>query len=141
MPNGKPRGLWYCFGTEWLEYCLSNFEGWFGDHLRGYELILDDSKILHVEGSMKGISNLYEVYGDFRYDSLPIIKWDEVGKDYAGVEFFPYNKLDIFNMKDLGYTLEASLLFAFISSLDVASGCIWNDSAILEIKEPIEVEL
>lgn len=127
---GKPRGLWYAFGKEWIEWCLE--EGgvrFLGSYV--YAVTVDPAKVL----TLSTLSELYEFTREYATSiytllSLPsrgraddefcrVIDWDRVAQTYSGVEVSPYHWEARLDPKTFWYY-----------SWDVASGCIWEPSAV-----------
>lgn len=107
----KPRGLWYACGNEWLEWCAGNY---FNPGQYVYEVIVDPrSNMLRLD-SDKLVARFTETYGDARYGMDDRIDWTRVAGDFSGIEVCPY-PLD---------------MPEWLTRWDVASGCIWDLSAI-----------
>jgi hypothetical protein len=140
LNSNKPRGVWYCFGQEWLDYTEREEPEALSCYPYAYRLDLDETKLLRVETSEEGIKWLMRKYGYWAMDILPKVNWDLVAKDYAGIEFDPYYKWDLLSGErplETGYIM----LGTFVNSLDIASGCIWHPSGVIRAEGPITVDL
>lgn len=133
---GKPDGLWYSVGTEWRKWCRSERPHWVTK--RSYVLDVDTSRLLMVSGSEQ-LEKLETEFGvvpkryqaaaaDFaqRYPNTGRhflqIDWAKVGEKYAGVEISPYL-----------WTERLTRMWYY--GWDVASGCIWDASAVRGFRE------
>lgn len=114
----KPNGLWYSIDDAWEEWCRQ--QGFDVDRLSiATEIEVDTSKILIID-TIDKLSMFDNKYGANKY-----INWESVSYDYHGIEISPY-------------FWKARRDFIWYYTWDVASGCIWNTSAILSIKELVE---
>jgi len=120
----KPHGLWYACGHEWIQWCKKeNFE--IGDLENKFILDIDFNKILILDSVDKMIL-FNKQYGirdvqQREYWAVPNeIDWNEVSKNYQGIEICPYQ-----------WGLRNKFLWYY--GWDVASGCIWNKQAIKNI--------
>lgn len=138
--NHKPKGIWYCFGKEWFEWDLKNISDGESRYTAAFQLELHMDRILQVETTHEEISKLASRYTIEIHRDFPIIDWDAVRKEYAGVEFNPYHHWPL----PLVSSAEPDLhffsminLWTLISTLDIASGCIWSPDAIKSVSPPI----
>lgn len=126
----KPRGCWITDDTEqcWREWCLS--ENYGADGLtHKHEVVLDESRILILRSAweMDAFTGQYAVdryWGgpDERKYCDKCIDWREVAKAHTGIIITPYQ---------WSRRLEP---YSWYYGWDCASGCIWEPSAIREIK-------
>jgi hypothetical protein len=122
---GKPSGLWYAVGTEWIEWIESEMPHWLGKVFYKIEI---SNKVLRID-TMPKFEMLMKNYGEankttgFKYSPKHnlYINWEKVAKDYSGVEIAPYQ---------WHYRHEYMWYYGW----DVASGCIWDKSGISSIK-------
>lgn len=116
----KPWGLWYSGGDDWWRWMAQNTPRWWPDYREVHEIEVDESRILVMRGESDVIrfNNRYRAMG-----RSSLIDWRAVEKDWAGVEINPYQ--DGLRMADN---------FLWYYPWDAASGCIWDVSAITDIR-------
>jgi len=130
--HGKPGGLWYGFGSNWINF-IKHGVTWdmkdntsLKDVLKSdvyiYKLYLDTSKILILDtkDSYINFTRQYSTNTNYPYN----IDWDLVSKKYKGIEFPNYEDLDV------RLLYQKSDEYKWIYPIDVNSGCIWDTSAI-----------
>lgn len=118
----KPRGIWYAPDNEWADWCRENMPT---QYESAYELEINYANILIIRSEC----HLHSFYNKYRksknkhsqsicwsIDSSPI-DWIKVSKEYKGIEIIPY----LSNLR---------LVFQWYYGWDVASGVIWDLSAI-----------
>jgi hypothetical protein len=134
----KPKGLWYGFGNEWIDWVRGNMPDLEGNHV--YHVIFPESKNVLKIKSVHEIMEFTKEYvatnneinsylpGSSGYAHAYGIKtgtmymdWEKVSKKYEGIEIYPYL-----------YNARHELMWYY--GWDVASGCVWNFSNI-ELKE------
>ena len=118
----KPVGLWYSCGDSWREFTSS--EGFAqGRYRYSYEIIVNTSAMYMIRSTAE-IEKFNETYSKKgKYER--VIDWKAVQDDgYAGIEICPYRP----------EKRMASGYFWYYP-WDVASGCIWDKAAIIDIKE------
>jgi hypothetical protein len=130
----KPPGLWFALGDEWLQH-LKKTNFWMNKYNYVYELELDMSKMIMVN-TMKELQNFSSEYGVLRKDTSVVdIDWNMVitRTKKQGI-IVPHNfkkshrKYSYFNkITNVFHDLEWYL------SWDIASGVIWNSTAIKNI--------
>lgn len=124
----KPEGLWYGFGDSWVKWVKSEMPEWMGTHF--YNLEVNENKLLQlssVQDIVKFTEKFTEKYGYSGPIDYAYIMWSDVAKEYSGIEIKPY----IHQLRNK---------YIWYSGWDVASGCIWNKSAIKSF-EMIEYEI
>jgi len=112
----KPRGFWYGFGTEWIDWCKSEMPHWVGKYF--YSVDIGSSNILKIKSALELITftKQYEIskYPDLPFfDRHTFIDWPSVANKYDGIEIAPYQ-----------YSVRYDYMWYY--GWDVASGCIWN---------------
>lgn len=123
---GKPSGLWYGFGTSWLDWCNLEMPGWVCDYY--YEIVLDQSKILTISSIEqfdqfeREFLSLSEITDNRFALRLGKINWVKVSKLYSGIEIVPY-------------LYERRLESMWYYGWDCASGCVWHSDAVIAIKK------
>lgn len=115
----KPKGLWYACGTEWLDFVNREFRSGKGDYL--YEITINPSRILFIANAFAFIK-FEKDYGTPDIYGTALIDWSKVSEQYGGIEICPYR-----------YEMRMRSMWYY--PWDVASGCIWDSSAISGIKE------
>jgi len=120
----KPRGLWYGFELDWLSWVSSEMP-----HLARTYKYLHEIKVTEKVLSLKTIDEAIaftKKYGENTGYSIGI-NWEEVAKDYSGIEVKdPYTW-----SRAIRRTSENNLEWLY--SWDVPSGCIWKADGIENI--------
>lgn len=113
----KPKGLWYGFGTEWVDWVRAEMPSWESDSI--YELVIDDSKVLKLtdDSMIDEFTNIYGVRDNRFPDLVPKIRWQDVAEKYTGIEINPYS-------------WEARANHSWYYGWDIASGCIWGANVL-----------
>jgi hypothetical protein len=111
MTNPKPNGLWYACGKEWLKFGVKG-----GTYL--YKIDIDYSKMLRI--TQKDVKKFEKEFGTSQEGvPLVLIDWKKVAQKYSGIEICPYMP----KIRD----------HYWYYGWDVASGCIWEASAIKDV--------
>lgn len=120
----KPEGIWYALGGDWANFLNSEMPYRWGAYNHAYMLDIDYSSILRINTEEKLKKLEYEYW---EYDDGGAISWMKVHDDggYKGVEIIPLQE----NMRQDSKN-------GWYYHWDVASGCIWDTSAI---KNAIEI--
>jgi len=120
----KPVGLWYAFGWEWIEWCRdSDFAV---DRIKhAYRVTLDKKRVLSLQSQdeILEFTTRYQCQGNPDFSDAAI-DWSRLRNDYAGVENPSY-------FWDLRFSRKARWYYSW----DVASGCVWDPSIILDLKK------
>ena len=134
--HGKPSGLWYGFGDNWINFKKYGVTWDTGENvpLKGvmnsevyvYKLYFDLSEIiiLNTEDLFKEFTKKYSTRQNYPHN----INWDLVSKEYKGIEFPNYEELGVRNL------YEKSEEYYWMNTIDVNSGCIWDASVIKRIR-------
>ena len=152
----KPRGLWYSPDEIWYKYYASFSEDI--EYKYKYNISLhytsfrskNKDKILKINDD-KTFDLFTLKYGYFTKSKATssifiLIKWNDVSRDYGGIEIIPLitsrirsydvkiikkynNKFNFCTNND--YRIE---LIFWLYTFDVPSGCVWNPKVIKEIK-------
>lgn len=114
---GKPGGFWFGVGSEWVDWTESDMPEWKGDNL--YSVEVDESQCLVIqdEFDFKDFSRTYGTRGG-------MIDWGRVSKDHKGViirGYFPKYRMNP--------------QYRWYYSWDIASGCVWDASAIKQVEQ------
>ena len=139
----KPAGFWYGFGASWTKWVVEDMPHLKESYTKVWNLQINTSK-LAVMDSMEKIEDFTRKYGK-RLPGMPAygdsfsnrINWKSAatgektygrGDDTMTVEnaFTPYSGIE-FNPYPVG---KARNKFMWYSGIDVASGCVWDLSAI-----------
>lgn len=114
----KPTGIWYSVGNEWHKWVRSEMPDWEGRY--NYRLSVDKSNILHL-GNYEQLVAFTKQYGVPNDSSGKIrnaqIDWPKIASKYKGIEISPYIR-------------KARSAFLWYYGWDIASGCVWDASAI-----------
>lgn len=119
----KPVGLWYGIDDSWIDWCKTeNFDG---IHPYRYQLTLNYSVILKIT-TYKELLTFQEQFkanddlNKLNSGNIYSIDWVKVANLYSGIEISPY-------------IYRARFTSPWYYGWDVASGCIWNKSAVVDI--------
>jgi len=121
LPGMKPEGFWYDCDGEWSRWIDSEMPHWKGKH--NYKVQVDLSKMIVIRNykQLKAFEEKYGIkkpYGDGYME----IDWPKVAQNYSGIEIAPYIQSARF-----------SVLWYY--GWDVASGCIWEKSALKNVEK------
>lgn len=128
----KPRGFWVSvngYGTDWPEFVRENNfrpERFVNRH---FITLADDAKILRISNG----AELVAFHNEYKGSNYPsgkdeYIDWERVSGNYDGIIIAPYQWMHRMSMEMFWYY-----------SWDVASGCIWNISAITKIELALNI--
>jgi len=128
----KPKGLWYGFGTSWLEWVRSEMPDWEKDYKSIFLLEINESSVLKLSSKeeliefTKNYSPSHNSIGpsSTSYSERNLIDWSMVANKYAGIEINPYI-----------YSARRDEFTNWYYPWDVASGCIWRKSGIKSINK------
>ena len=114
----KPKGLWYSFGNEWIDWVEYNMPEWKEDNL--HEIELDYDKILRL-----GIDMTFDSF-ESKYGKETFLRGSITEIDWSLVESYGYHGIEIKHpwSKEIGNWLR---------TWDVSSGCIWNKKSIKSV--------
>ena len=133
----KPRGFWYSCYNGWYDWILeNNMLNFLYKYIHKINIkknvITDirtkDKNKLLVINNLKDFDLFNKEYGyhasygktfwkNAGGDNI-LIRWNDVSKDFGGIEICPY--------------LQKRRYYLWYNGFDVASGCIWNISPIIE---------
>lgn len=121
----KPNGLWYSCGTDWMKWLLSEMPNWIQPYV--YTLRLNRGSMLTMSTPKQLLEFTDKYINEKRSKELSFgahrnsmfIDWPKVARDYSGMEICPYQ-----------YSLRLSQETEWYYGWDVASGCVWDGSAI-----------
>jgi hypothetical protein len=111
--RSKPRGTWYSRGEDWVDWMSTEQPDWMERYKHAYWLDLDYTKILRINNDQKFLA-FERKYGGVDGNG---IDWQRVSSLYSGIEIIPY--FWKFRMQHMWYY-----------PWDIASGCVWDSSAI-----------
>jgi hypothetical protein len=119
--NGwKPKGFWYSFGTEWIDWVRTEMPEWEKPHL--FKIDVDTTNILQLNNK-SDFHEFVEKYSVNQKSSwMNMVDWDKVSKNYGGFEIPDYGEI---------YSLRYEHMW--LSSFDISSGCVWDLSLITNI--------
>lgn len=140
----KPNGLWYAYYSGWYNYIMINeMPKRLHKYIHKVEInknILTDinhkdkNKLLLIKNT-KDFDKFHKKYRVIRPEMLgwisksskkfnnDLIDWQKVANDFGGIEFYPY--------------LENRKNYLWYNTLDIASGCIWNLTKIINKTTPV----
>ena len=120
----KPVGQWYACGQVWKDWVEDEMPYFYEEYEYRYRFSLDHSKMLVIQTEQE-LSEFIRKYGESK--EMVFIDWTRVAIDYYGIEICaPGDSLP----KGTKWTEDTK----WLSSWDVASGCIWNSDAIVAIE-------
>lgn len=107
----KPNGLWYAFGSEWMDFHPQALES---EKLSIFEVEIDRARLLHI-ANKKMIRTIDSTYW------APLgIDWRQVAQAYDGIEVSPF--------------IDSCDMPGWYKTFDISSGCIWNIAATKKIE-------
>lgn len=112
---GKPDGFWFGVGSEWIDWTEQQLPKWKGDNL--YSVEVDESQCLVIDDDT-ALREFNRTYGT--RDGM--LDWQRVAKDHKGIIFKQYFP-------------SARLKYRWYYSWDVASGCVWDASAVKSVEQ------
>lgn len=111
----KPNGFWYALGDEWGQYLKTHDKERYTSYDYIASIDIDYADILKINSSQK-LEDFHKNYSVKR-NFNPAIDWKKVSEDYKGIEIIPYRP-------------EFRHIYLWYNVWDLASGCIWDLSAI-----------
>ena len=120
----KPKGLWYSCGKAWKQFAQTNN---FRIHSYNHKYLLEVnlSRMCLIRNE-KELLEFSEKYGELVNEGRRwAVDWSEVSRDCDGIEICPLPNLE----------WDKKMYYRWFYDWDVASGCIWGNSAIKSITE------
>lgn len=124
----KAMGFWYAIGDAWIEWCRGEMEEWIDPYLYTFSF-KEGSNILMLDTEKK----VRQFHNDYSHDRFGLkqefklsfreMNWEQVNKDYDGVEFNPYF-----------YDLRFDFDLLWYNGIDVASGVIFNTDVVCNLE-------
>jgi hypothetical protein len=111
---GKPSGLWYAIGTEWIDWVEVEMPHWMGSY---FYKITTSNKVLKIDDANK-FEQLAKKYATTDNN----IDWIKISNIYSGIEIAPYRP-------------EYRMEYMWYYGWDIASGCVWKRDAITNIQK------
>lgn len=120
----KPVGLWYSIGPAWFDWCRAESFGSI-ERQRAYRLDIDTSDVLALttDAAILDFARRFAADGPYRGVG---IDWPAVAKQHKGIEIDPYS-----------WALRFDDRVRWYCGWDVASGCLWDCSAL---RGAVEIE-
>lgn len=124
--GAKPKGFWYDCDGEWARWVAEAMPYRIGKH--NYKVQVDTSKMIVIRNYREFVA-FENKYKTTVLDQVPgfadendlWINWPKVARDYSGIEIAPFiSKADDRN---------------WYYVWDVASGCIWEKSALKNVEK------
>jgi hypothetical protein len=123
VAGAKPRGFWVSVGSAWAEWCHAESFGLTRLAIVHRVVLAPDADILRLS-TTRDLDWFTEEYEGGR-DGLPhrrdYIDWARVADEYDGIIIAPYN-------------WDRRMRLNWYYGWDVASGCLWNASAVESIE-------
>jgi len=124
-PEFKPQGIWYQVDNSWRDWCSSEMPHWLADYKHEFLFDIDYTNIYVIsnEQELREFTTNYQkkIQSDYPYKA---IDWRTLAKEYKGIEIPNYL-----------YSCRMEREFLWYYGWDVASGCIWDVSAIKNYKQ------
>ena len=120
--SDKPNGLWYSFGTQWLDWCEEQQPEWIMKNT--FKLEIKYCNILKIT-NIEEFVNFEETYS-FTVERYKSIKWHGVMIAYDGIEIYDKNNFKRLPVKTNNYH--------WYNTWDIGSGCIWKNCNVAAIK-------
>ena len=121
--HAKPRGLWYELDHEWERWCEAEA---FRTYNYRYIIEVDHTDMIVLSNQAEMVA-FTKKYGTTKYINSYNINWAKVSRDFKGIEIYPYIRECRFND-----------ITSWYYGWDVASGCVWHESAIIYLKHDEE---
>lgn len=118
----KPNGLWYALGGGWLDFLESNWESHNFQYENMFYIDIDYSQILRINTKDKFEKFENKFAASLNGGRYKMINWVSVSEEYKGVEIIPH-------MTEMRFDS------FWYSTWDIASGCIWDTTAIKDYKQ------
>lgn len=119
----KPDGFWYSINFDWNNWCKYNN---FNIGKNNFEFDLDMTDILFIEDKNQ-IQKLPIITDSYSLSNFAI-DWLKVKKKYKGFELINQNCMRLDLTMDVAHSM-------FAYTLDCDGGCIWDLSAISNVRE------
>lgn len=120
----KPTGLWYGFGTSWIDFIRQEIPDRETEHVFKIEVEYNSEDMITIDNDKTFLwfsKRFKDPENEGRFGNHKI-NWPEVTKKYKGIEFPIYfNKY----RRDLEHD--------WYYPWDIASGCIWDLSAVKKV--------
>lgn len=113
-PSQKPLGLFYSYGTTWIDWIKYNEPDWMTEDVYYMDIRGGNIKKIHTIEEMNSFG---EEYGEKLRNNIISIDWKRVSEEYDGIEIGEWHE-DYFralNYHKLWY-----------QSWDIGQGCIWG---------------
>jgi hypothetical protein len=129
----KPAGLWYGCGTTWLDWLETMASGISTKETQIWSLKIDMSKVKSItsEKELQKFSYMSADHSKYSHHGPTTMDWNRASQKFSGIECCPY---------PVTTDTKAQMKFIWYFALDVASGCIWDASAITNSKLVAELK-
>lgn len=115
MGDFKPIGLWYAFGSAWINLLMDRgMRSWVSCNVFKLHIDYSNIAVLETPEDAMAFTETYGVMGQIKM----LINWKKVSKDYFGIEIH-----------------ERALRLGpqWMRPWDVPSGCIWDGDALIDV--------
>jgi hypothetical protein len=112
---GKPNGFWFGVGSEWIDWTEEEMPQWKGDNLYAIEVDEKQCVVIENERDLRMFHNQYRTPDG-------MINWEKVAREYRGIII-------------KNYIPEARMKYPWFYTWDVASGCVWDASAVKQVNQ------
>ena len=121
----KPKGFWYGFGNEWIDWVRSEMPDWEGKYI--YEVDIGNTNVLKIDTHFD-LMKFHRKYAERKQIARDdLLDWSEVAKEYDGIEITLIGlEVNIFSI--IFFCLNASVpnTPSFIPSFNTAKGSNLN---------------
>ena len=120
----KPKGLWYSCNESWKEWVTFDMPQWWESYNFKYDIRvnLNSMLVIRTMEELLAFEQKYSAVNSPFGPGFKVIDWGAVANDYAGIEICPYH-------------YDARFSSDWYYGWDVASGCIWDSSALVTVSE------
>ena len=124
-PGWKPVGLWYSCGSSWEDWASAVGFGGIGEYVYEVELNVSNMLFISTADELDKFTTKYAAPRSqdnsmFADRQLWNIDWEKVAQTYDGIEICPY-------------IASRRHKYMWYYGWDVASGCLWNKNAIVNL--------
>ena len=131
----KPRGLWFAKKNLWSKFLKSQNMNKKYKYEYKLKINFDNILILSNYDEIINFEKKYGKYKKYNYEKYFIINWKKVERDYDGIYFDNYknNIKKIWNNTNYKSKTDRNriLKYTWYFSIDIESGCLFNNKSIV----------